>query len=560
MNRALGMLVRFRHIGGWRHFWRSGRGSALALVGKALILCYLVVLAAGWAWGVCFALLAPHDDPIRTWLRSGVETYARLAPIPLLFFLVLACILSAFERQFRFAPAELEFIQAGPFTRRQMLMYKMGSEFSVMVVLALLAAQLGTALFPFLSGFLGALLILNLFYLVATVVSLIATTLGFHGSRGPLRGALALVIIAATLAFFWFTVGRRFNNPAALYQHVNESWGWHVALTPLSWFVETTMATRVWPDLVRGAALCLLVNAGLVATVFALDANLQRREDDDERAVAATDSPKPVESRVRWSFPLSRSWNGAGTVAWRQAMNVIRKPHQMGFALYLNAMVWFVFYMIVRYAQGLLFLPTLDGHLEVNPAGIWICGVLSLMLPMLVASGLSFDFRGDVGRIDVLKALPMPPMAVVAGQLFVPVVLVSVMQWILMLVIAIALRSIPLGLWVATVFAPPVSVVLIAIENLPTFWIPLRQTPGAKPEPFELFGHVLLHPLIRMIGYAIATVATVVVAALAFFIFGNRLSAAIIAAWLTLAACGLGLVRLMAHTFDRFDVTQDVPA
>jgi hypothetical protein len=50
------------------------------------------------------------------------------------------------------------------------------------------------------------------------------------------------------------------------------------------------------------------------------------------------------------------------------------------------------------------------------------------------------------------------------------------------------------------------------------------------------------------------------VAALAFFLFGEGVAAAIIAAWLTLAATGAGLVALLAHTFDRFDVTQDTSA
>jgi hypothetical protein len=218
------------------------------------------------------------------------------------------------------------------------------------------------------------------------------------------------------------------------------------------------------------------------------------------------------------------------------------------------------FYFAIRHGDGLLFLPTLDGHLEVNPAGIWICAVLALLLPMVIASGLSFDFRGDMGRMDVLKALPMTPLAVVSGQLFVPVVIASVMQWLLMADIALALRRIPSGLWVATAFAPPVSIVLMAIENLPSFWFPVRQSPGTKPEPFEMLGHVLLHPLVRMVGYAVAAGTMVFVAAIAFFLFSKGVDAAMIAAWLTLAGSGAGLVALLAHAFDRFDVTQDTTA
>ncbi len=560
MSRALVLLIRFRHFGGWRNFWRSGRGSVIAMVGKALILCYLLTLGLGWVLGVWFALATPRNDPIRVWLRSSVEEYGRLAPIPLLVFLVLAAVLAAFERPFRFNPAEADFLQAGPFSRRQLLTYKIGAAFSGLVVLALLAAPLGTAVFPFLSCFTGILLTLGLVYLFQLVVSSLGTTLGLRGSKGPLRVALSLAILSTTYALVWFSFGAMWDDPVALYRHATQSWGWRLALTPLGWFFEVIMAKRVWPDLVQWASLCLVIDGVLLATVYALDARLELREDEADQSAVEAAPATPVAARVRWSFPLSSLGGGAGPLAWRQAMNVIRRPFQIGFALFMHGILLFTFYMIIRYGNGLLFLPTLDGHLEVNPAGIWICAVLALLLPMVIASGLSFDFRGDMGRMDVLKALPMAPLAVVAGQLFVPVVIASVMQWVLMVVIALALRRVPLGLWVATAFVPPVSIVLMAIENLPSFWFPVRKTPGSKPEPFEMLGHVLLHPVVRMVGYAVAAGTTVLVAAFAFFVFGKGVAAAIIAAWLTLAASGAGLVALLAHTFDRFDVTQDASA
>jgi hypothetical protein len=154
----------------------------------------------------------------------------------------------------------------------------------------------------------------------------------------------------------------------------------------------------------------------------------------------------------------------------------------------------------------------------------------------------------------------MTPLAVVAGQLAVPVMIATVAQWVLMAFIALALQRAPFGLWVAAAFAPPVSIVLMAIENLPSFWFPVRQTPGTKPEPFELFGQVLLHPLVRMVGYAVTTVISVLMAVLAFLLFGNGVVAPTIAAWLTLAAGGVALVALLARAFDRHDVAQDTTA
>jgi hypothetical protein len=467
--------------------------------------------------------------------------------------------LAAFERPFSFNPAEVDFLQAGPFSRRQLLTYKIGAQCSGLLVLALLAAPPGAAVFSFPSCLIGILLLLVFVYLFQLVVSSLGLILGLRGSKGPLRLAVSLAILSATLALVWFSFGTLRRDPVALYRQATHSAAWRLALTPLGWFFEVVMAQRVWPDLVQWTSRCMVIDGVLLATVYALDARLEIREDEAEQGAVEAAPATAVAARARWSFPLSSFGGGVGTLAWRQAMSVIRRPGQIGCALFMYGLLLFTSYTTALPTTGLLFLPTMDGHVEVNPAGFWICAFLALLLTMVIASGLSFDFRGDMGRMDVLKALPIAPTALVVGQLFVPVVIASAMQWVLMAVIALALRSVPLGLWVAAAFAPPVSIVLMAIENLPSFWFPLRQTPGAKPESFEMFGHVLLHPVVRMVGYAVATGTTMLVATFAFFVFGNG-AAAIIAGWLTLAATGAGLIALLAHTFDRFDVTQDTSA
>jgi hypothetical protein len=63
-----------------------------------------------------------------------------------------------------------------------------------------------------------------------------------------------------------------------------------------------------------------------------------------------------------------------------------------------------------------------------------------------------------------------------------------------------------------------------------------------------------------MVGYAVTTVITVLMAVLAFLIFGNGVVAPTIAAWLTLSAGGVALVALLARAFDRHDVAQDTTA
>ena len=134
------------------------------------------------------------------------------------------------------------------------------------------------------------------------------------------------------------------------------------------------------------------------------------------------------------------------------------------------------------------------------------------------------------------------------------------MQWVPMAAAAIAFRRAPRRLWTAAAFVPPVSVVLAAIENLPAFWFPVTQTRGTNPDPFELIGHFLIHPLLRLVAYSAVVVVTLAVAAGAYFLSGQQVYAAFGAAWLTLAAVACGLVMLVAHAFDQFDVTRNASA
>ena len=50
----------------------------------------------------------------------------------------------------------------------------------------------------------------------------------------------------------------------------------------MRWFVEATLAERIWPDLFQWSSLCLLVNGLLFVTVHVLDARLEGRAETDE--------------------------------------------------------------------------------------------------------------------------------------------------------------------------------------------------------------------------------------------------------------------------------------
>jgi len=558
LSRALVLLIGLREVGGVRTFWRSGRGSLAALLGKLWILAILLATVIGWFRAVWYSLTLDQNDPLRAWVLSIVQDTARLAPLPLLLFLILTGTLTLFEKPFRFSPTEVDFLCAGPFHRRQLVNYKLGTAVSGQVLISLLAAPAGMVVSGPIPVFVGSFLLLIFLHLFLVVAGSLGTALGLHDSRGLRRFAITIGFVCATLAICWVRFGKSLDNPLEVWRQIASSPISLAATSPLRCFVEVMLAKRLWPDLVAWSSLCLLMNGLLFLTIHVLDARLDGREQEEEKSAAAENSGRPVSQRVPWALPLLARWQGLGPIAWRQSINAARTPAQFSIALLMYGILMFLLFMVTHGSTAILFLPTLDGHREINAVGARILGAFVIVLSMFIASGLSFDFRCDMGRIDVLKALPIGPIVLTAGQLVVPVVVAAVMQWLAIAVMAIALGSVPIFLLVAAAFVPPLSVVLIAVENLPTLWFPVRHTPGTKPEPFEVLGRVLIHPFLRLAAHSAALVATAAVSAAAYFLFGERISAALAAAWLTLAAGGIGLVMLLADMFDRFDVTRDV--
>ncbi len=558
MSRALVLLIGLREVAGCRTFWRSGRGSPVALLGKLWVLLLLLGAAIGWVSAVWHSLTLDQSDPLRAWLLSAVRDAVRLAPLPLLLFLLLTGLLALFDKPFRFSPTEVDFLCAGPFRRYQLVNYKLGAAFSGQVLISLLAVPAGMVLSGPVPVFVGSLLLLSFLHLFALVAGSVGATLGLHDSRGMRRLAITIAFLCGTLAISWVRFGRSIENPIEVYRQVASSPVSMAATFPLRCFVEVILAKRLWPDFIAWSSLCLLMNGLLFVTVHVLDARLEARAVEDDGRAAGEEPGRPVSQRVPWALPLLGRCRGVGPIAWRQSINALRKPEQIGVAMLMYGILMFLLVMIACGSTAILFLPTLDGHREINPVGARIFGTFVIVLSMLIASGLSFDFRGDMGQIDVLKSLPIEPLVLTAGQLLVPVMVAAFMQWLALAVMAIGLRSVPAWLWVAAAFVLPVSVVLMAIENLPTLWFPVRQTHGTKPEPFEVLGRVLVHPFLRLAGYSAAVVATSVVSAAAYFLFGQRVSAALIAAWLTLATGGTVLVVILAQAFDQFDVTRDV--
>src|SRR5262249_24493096 len=150
--------------------------------------------------------------------------------------------------------------------------YKIGGELSGMLDLAVAAAPIMAAIYSLHSCLAGLLLILVFVDLFQLLVSALGSMLGIHDTKAPVQPAVLISMLSAAAALAWLFVGRVSADPVAFYRHASQTLVWRVALAPLRGFFEVITAQRVWPDQVLWGALCLVIDAALLAAVYALDA------------------------------------------------------------------------------------------------------------------------------------------------------------------------------------------------------------------------------------------------------------------------------------------------
>ena len=124
MHRALWLLLGLQMRGWLRYLGKNLqtiRGALLAMVGLGVFVPWLLS-----------ALFAPTS--------TGIETtqLGRFGPAILLLYCVANVLFSSHERAVHFSPAEVQFLFTGPFTRRQILAYKVSLTLIASVPLSLL--------------------------------------------------------------------------------------------------------------------------------------------------------------------------------------------------------------------------------------------------------------------------------------------------------------------------------------------------------------------------------------------------------------------------------------
>lgn len=550
MDRALWLLLWFRLKAWLRRLLRNahtGRGLLLLIAGILFFGCILLNPLLGYAISSGRPGRAETVEHMRTYGTLGLFAYCAMT---LLF--------SSGERAIVFSPAEVNFLFSGPFTRRRLLGYKIASSVLACLVTSafMMVVLLSYGVWP-VAAYVGLVLTLLFLSFFGMVISLLANTLGARAynrrRKWLLAGALLLVLLALALQ------GRELLRlrPAEMLQHLQASPVAQVVLAPLGWFVRAYTAQDA-AELLRYGGLALGVDAAMVGLVLALDVQyLEASAAASERVYARILRARRVgapsaawytpAAKARFSLPSPPWWGGAGPVAWRQLLTALRSLKGMAVFLALIGGALLVVPLVVTAG---------DRSVELAVGQVLAYSLLGLSLislPWMVA----FDFRGDVDRMDVLKALPIAPWRLVVGQLAAPVLLLSLIQVLALAGIQATFGGIaPLPL-VALVLSGPVNFVSLGIDNLLFLWFPSRQA-VAMPGDFQVMGRQMLLLLTKGLALGTALVGAAVAYFLVWFL-AHSLPGALAAAFVVLAGCAAALVPLLALAFARFDVARDTP-
>jgi hypothetical protein len=545
MPRALWLLIGLRLRGWSRRLSRNlhtFKGAVLAFVGVVVAIACLVPYAFA-------ALLQPEGVT-----TESLEAVRRFGPLALLGYCLLTLLFSSGERAIYFSPAEVAFLFAGPFTRRQLLAYKVGVIIINVLLTALLSvffrARLAASMLAAYVGMALALLFIQLF---AMAVFLIADTIGARAYNRGRRLVLGLVLALAVLALLGLERGAVEAGWQEALEGLERSRVVQVALTPFGWFVRAFTSEHLWPDLVQWGSLGLGVDLVLLVIVFALDANyLETAAVTSERVYAqiqrmrtggGASAALTASGKARFSLPALPWWGGVGPVAWRQLTAV---PRTRG------PLVILVSFFAMLVGPAIAFAG--DEFRDVPLA--LIVGPLLVWMTVVLSPFVTYDFRGDLDRMDILKSLPIASWRVAVGQLVAPVVLVTGLQWLALAVSAAATGQAD-GLYgAAALYLLPLNFLLFAIENLMFLWFPSRAMPSA-PGDVQALGRYMVIFLAKMLilGVTLSTVA-LVVAGLA---LASNWATGLAAGWVVLAAVAAALVPFVAGAFDRFDVSADTP-
>ncbi len=460
-------------------------------------------------------------------------------------------------------PSERALLCGGPFTRNELIRYRLATIFTATVFKALFASCMFLPeLSMWWSGFVGMLLglaFLDVARLAAEIIMCGVSDSTYRKIRAALltiataAGVSAAILALTSPALSTSQWPLAMSLPLEFMKQLTglrETSAGLIFSAPLLPFVEVITAPSISLMLLAWLFLCGSLTVALTLAAIYLDGLFADQNAESIRrnyaAVAAAKRAKKNVRRRNSGLPEIARLRGAGPIAWRQWLGARKYETSLLVALGVPA--------------ALSSLPLLADADPVNTF-LNVGAALILYSFLLLPAALKYDFRRDYDRLPVLKTLPISPLAIVTGQLAVPILLATLQQG-LVLLIAFIVRPLPLSIvGNALLMLIPLNVVIFGLDNLIYLMYPYRQTEeGLQPFiratlTFTAKGVLCMSALTCLFIWAVNCRWLSELPLLSSL--GGHRELFLLGIWVMLLGSGVTLTLLSARVFARFDVSYD---
>jgi hypothetical protein len=533
-------------------FRRAFRG-ARTVKGAFLTLFTMGVLLLMVGPGV-FAAIAMRGQPGVVQFSGWLAPYL---PIMILGLCLLIIFGPAAEMSISFTPAEVDLLFPAPFHRRDLLNYKLAKLFIGAVVASLFCSMSALIyLNLWLSAFVGIFLTLAFTQLLALSVALAGQIVAEHAytyTRRLLLLGVGALVLTGLAQMIWQTPLRSIPDLAWSFR---STWTGRALLAPFEVFSHAILADAFFPDLVCWGMAAAAIDLGLLSLVLKLDADYiegaaavsQKLYERMQRARKGGGLALPTsKSAARLRIPRLPWLGGAGPLAWRQLLLAMRTSRlviliSLGLGCVLLVMA---FVMPGGNDGSATLIPTMG------------LGFISY-LTFLFAMQLPWAFRGDIDHIDSLKALPVAPLALAAGELAGGVLVLAVIQFVVLAALIVA-KGNPAVILTAAAFLVPIDVLMLGVSNILFLIYPVRLVQSNAAD-FQLMGRLMLLMLLQFLILIPGLGIPAAFGGIVFWLSGFYWPAFAGTSWLVLVS-ELPLVLIgLAWVFQQFDPSTETPA
>ncbi len=533
-------LIRLQRKARYRRLLRGAR----TIRGAALLVLGFGAMSLWIAPSLTLAFTQPRTDGSRVHL---------FLPLSMLGLCAMNVLSSAGERAIAFMPAEADFLFPGPFTRRQLLGYKLMQNVIGTAIASIFFSLLWLRHSRYwIDSWSGYFLAMTFVQLLSMAAVLIAQSIGERAAARGKRVLMALLAVAIYVAIKPYLSQLHDVELPMLFDQIRASTVGRALFAPFDVFATIITAKSFFPEAITSIGIALAMIGALLAIVLWLDVQYT------EMAAAAGVKLHAKLSRMRrgggltsggpsakiaWlHLPMPPRLAGIGPIAWRQTVSAMRQSRGV-----------FIFVGIIC-VVGMIALSigkSDDQTIQIIGGGLfWITIVL--------VESLRFDFRGDVDRMDTLRALPIANTAITVAQLVAPTAVLMACHTLIFSFGVITKKLSPMTLPLGLLVALPIDLLIVEIENLIFLIFPSRRPEGAAGD-MQGVGRRLIGLISKLTALSVILGIAALIGFGFTYLMPDVPQAGIISGAVVALVEAISLIPLLTFAFSRFDPSSDTP-